>query len=479
MAYRRSTRNQPSQAHNSRSSHSPSALSKPAEMPSQPLPKDLELNSGAEAILRLQQTYGNRAVGRLISRSKEPSADPFRRPSLSGNGDTKIQRMMSPEEFKKQTKGMWRKKSDVSNIDAKLVQYEGYKGSVADLVPRHNLLQQIEADCLAYAGGRAAGVTALLNSVRKELTFIKPLAESATEITGNGDLKLGLQKLFKGQDAILKAIKEGHRIGPKSFPNYSDLFGKAQRALDALGTRGQVMQELILEDLQKLQDMAADPGTDPLMAGILNEVLANTGEIHFQETAGMASGAVKTTDKDRAAGIAKEYRIDMNLFQKEGSPERISSLLHEMTHIAIQEKFGHTAVHLAFAKNMPKDQVLALSAKRTAHVNALKAELASNQAAFTPGQLDVLQEKVTYPTEGKNTLKSYAGNMFKKGEITQAEKDYIDDLEDSGANNTLTEFDTVINQMLFLMNGWNIPANNSFHAKLKTVAQEAYEHRTA
>ena len=47
-----------------------------------------------------------------------------------------------------------------------------------------------------------------------------------------------------------------------------------------------------MEDVQKLKDMQADNSVNQLLRNVLAEVLANEGDIYFQETKGMASGAV-------------------------------------------------------------------------------------------------------------------------------------------------------------------------------------------
>lgn len=44
-------------------------------------------------------------------------------------------------------------------------------------------------------------------------------------------------------------------------------------------------------------------------------------------------------------------------------------------------------------------------------------------------------------------------------------------------DNTVIEFDTVMNQMLIYMQQWKIPQDNAFYAKLMEVAAEAQEHR--
>lgn len=332
---------------------------------------------------------------------------------------------------------------------------------------------------MPHAQTTPAGVNALQQQIHDEQTYIDPLADAVTE-TATGtrpSLKLALQKIFQGQDAYLTKKRAGHPITDRQMPDMDNLIGVAQRALNDIGERASVMQELIMEDVQTLKNMQADNGANQLLRDVLAEVLANENQIYFQETKGMASGAVLAGQKDRNAGINEKYRLDMQLNQSGGSAVRISSLVHEMTHIATQEKFGNTAIHLAFARGDPDNVVLDLSRDRTAQLTTLEQRLNATRGAWSDDQYSALQEKITYPVSGKNTLKSYADTFKNKGEMTQPDYDSIIGLVNTGANNTLIEFDTVINQMLYMMTAWNVPADNAFYVALGQIAQEAYDWR--
>lgn len=378
--------------------------------------------------------------------------------------------------FKEITPGAYRGYSDVAKIDAVLGAYAGLGVADGDLINRAAELKKLILLCTNYTGNRSAGVNRLLASLQVEQTFIDPIAEAADKLRNPGTMKESLKLLVTGTDALLIAQRQGHPIANAKTPDTSDMFGRIQRALADNGTRAQVMKNLIAQDVQELEAMAIDPSVDKLLRDILAEVLQNKDDIYFQETQGVASGAVLAGQKDRNKGITEKYRLDMQMNQAEGTPERQSSLVHEMTHIATQEAFGNTVIHLAFKKGATDVEVLKLSVDRTAQVYALKNALDSCAATFSPGQMRVLDEKVLYPVEGKNTLKSYADTF--KNTMTDAEYQRINGLVTAGANNTLIEFDTVINQMLFLMTMWKIPATNPFYAALKPVAAQAHQHRT-
>ncbi|WP_169239620.1 eCIS core domain-containing protein [Candidatus Roseilinea sp. NK_OTU-006] len=392
----------------------------------------------------------------------------------------RLRRLMSPADFKKQTSGLLgsRSKTDFTTLDRLLDDYSKFGWAEADIPNRKAKLDQIDQAARAYAGKRKSGVNKLITSVQTELGFIGPLAEAIPDINAKTALKAAIKKLFQSQDAYLEAVRAGHPVQGNG-PDFMQIFSKAQRALNELGTRAQVMRELIAEDLSRVENIAADTATHPLLRNILNEVLANKDKIYFQETQGTASGAVLAGQKERDRGITEKYRLDMQMAQAEGSPERLSSLVHEMTHIAVQETFSNTAIHLAFKRTATDQEVLDLSRTRTEQCRALKRALEETRKQWSPGQYRVLQEKTDYPVNasGKNTLTSYAEAFKKKGELTQTEYDRIVTLAGQGANNTLIEFDTVINQMMFLMTAWNVPQNNKFYAKLREVAQQAYDWR--
>jgi hypothetical protein len=418
------------------------------------------------AVTKLQQQVGNRAVGRLLQAPAESDT-------------SHVQRLMDWDAFKALTFVKNRMRSDVSGIDKLLKKYGTFGGDKAGIKARKPVLDQLQTLAQDYTEGkRLAGVTTLLGQVNVELGYITPLFESIQKLEANTDLKNAAKLLFQSQDALLAAEMSGH-VAPKTKrPDLSAIFGEIQRALQEAGIREQVMRELIQEDLDKLDAMANDPSLDPLLRNILTELLANRGNTYFQETQGMASGAVLTGAKDRGKGITEKYRVDMNLFQPGGSDERLSSLVHEMTHVATNVAFDNTALHLAFDGGATDGDILTLSAERTLKLANLKTVLESNVAPFNPDQVLLLQGKIDYPVTGKNTLLSYATSFLKKKEISQVEFDHINLLYTQGANNTLIEYDTVVNQMYFLVNSWKIPATHPFFAALQTMANDAYVRRT-
>ncbi len=417
-----------------------------------------------------------RLAGHVLTNSVRQRADRGSSPAL--------QRLMTTADFKGLTGGKGRGNSDVSKLDKLLDRYAKLKARDDDLRARQALLGELATKADQYSarkagGDRTDGVNQLLADVVAERRFVDPLVRAIGNLAG--DPAQAFEDTVEGQDAYLEGQRQGRTLPQSQEPNFGDLIRRARQAMnDKGGTyRADAMRAIITGDLARLENMAADTHVDALMRDILLEVLANKDQVHFQETPGMASGAVLAGGKDRAKGITEKYRVDVAMEQGQGSAERMSSIVHELTHVATQEKFANTPIHLAFDRGASEGDILALSAKRTDDLGDLEAALDAPGTKWTPGQRGVLLSKIKYPVGGKNTLGSYATTFHKKGEITDTERDTILDLEAKGANNTLIEFDTVVNQMMFLMSAWAVSATDPFYTVLKRVAQEAYDYRNA
>ena len=393
-------------------------------------------------------------------------------------GVQRVQRLMSLQVFQAATPGAFRSRSGIAPIDTLLTQYNALNDQPENINARKDKLAELKTACANYTGNRKAGVQHLHQEVQNEQLYIDRLALAVTQTnTGTrNSLKLAFQGIFAAQDTYLRLVREGHPLD--MAPDFDRLITNGQIKLGDIGERGSVMQELIADDLTTLTTIGNNPQTPQLLRNIIAEALANRNKTHFQETGGVASGAVLAGEKDRNKGINTKYRLDMQMNQSGGSAVRISSLLHEMTHIATQEAFQNTPIHLAFNRNATDQQILDLSTRRTGQITQLETALNTTKAYWSQPQYAVLMEKTKYPVEGRHTLASYA-NTFLNNDTWRAEHTRMLDLQARGANNTLVEFDTVINQMLYMMQAWNVPNDNAFYTTLSTIAEEAYNLRQA
>ena len=393
----------------------------------------------------------------------------------AGRQSAVAQRLMDYQKFKQITPGKWRFRSKVSKIDALIKQYSNLKGEKDDLTRRKQLLDQIEQECRAYKGNRKSGVNQLLEQVKKEQRFIDPLAEAITNLKANS-FEDAMQNLFKGNDEFLEITRNDLEVPMAQWPNFSSLFSEIISVMES-DVRETVTRSLIEKDLEKLEKIARDQKTDNLMRNILNEILENKGKIYFQESKGVSPGATLATKKDRDRGIKEKYRVDLMMFHPEGSPERISSLVHEMTHVAVQEKFQNTALHLAFKKETSDGDIKALSDKRTKQLKNLEQCLEKTKQNWTDGQYQLLRGKILYPTDSNRTPERYALSLKEAKKITEEEYNNVVRWIKMGVNNTIIEFDTVINQMMYLMTAWKVDPENEFYKKLREIAEEAYNYR--
>ena len=119
---------------------------------------------------------------------------------------------------------------------------------------------------------------------------------------------------------------------------------------------------------------------------------------------------------------------------------------------------------------------MALVNKRHQDLDKLLAILPSGR--FTKNQLDLLNMKLAYPRkDGASGIQRYVTNFYQGKKITLEDKLRVESLINKGMDNTVIEFDTVINQMLIYMQLWKIDSDNPFYVLLRTVAEKAYDHR--
>jgi hypothetical protein len=86
--------------------------------------------------------------------------------------------------------------------------------------------------------------------------------------------------------------------------------------------------------------------------------------------------------------------------------------------------------------------------------------------------------KLEYPRKGGTSgVQRYISSFFDSKKITVQEKEKAESYVNKGMDNTVIEFDTVINQMLIYMHQWKIDRENPFYKLLYTVAEDAYAHR--
>lgn len=419
--------------------------------------------SGTAALHNAHRTVGNRAVQRMVAKTMSPDTETEAR---SGTGRAVVQRMPDAGSFKKSTAVTFMRRSKIKQVDQALAAYNAL--GEREYANRSAGLGAIIQECDTYLAhpkahpGRVAGVTDLLEHARKELVVMDILTE-ADNLKG-ADKFL---KLYEAHDAWLLVKDAVPRLDKYDINQI--LFDSLQELRSTPGETEKVLKH----ELDQLEEIMNDGDTPEITRKALLEILGNLDEIHMNA---MLPGARFTNEKEKQSGITEKYVVNHNLNAPGGSAERLGSLAHELTHVSISEQFGNTALFFAFDPGTSDDDVMALVEKRHRDLDALIA--AMDVGGFDKEQADLLRMKLEYPRKGgSGGVLKYVSSFFQSKKITREEKEKAEALVAKGMDNTVIEFDTVINQMLIYMHQWKIPQDNPFYVLLQTVAQDAYDHR--
>jgi len=419
----------------------------------------------------LQRAIGNQAVGQLLAESGD-QASPQRVPQSHP-----VQRIMSVDTFKKKTTLVGeslfgRTRNNVNPVETALQTYIGIAPPItgANTVAKRQALTDIITACDTYLGSgtakRKSGVRKLKNEAQKEQTVLTPLAESLA----TADNAVKFEKVAQAQDAQIDLIRQGHLSDSTRLFNPNTWI---MPVLTALRTDPVAMHNVIEGEINKLTAIKDDPQTLPLTRQILQEILANRANITTTEAQGNPETKLRTPG-DFTAG----YEVGHMLQAPGGSAERLGSLAHEFTHASVANSFRNSDLYaMAFQVGTPDATIVALSAKRTRQLEELETLMETEK--FTDDQKNLLRAKLQYPNPAKDA-RGYLQRYIKPNIIPNAAaRARVQALANSGVNNTVIEFDTVINQMMLYMQIWGIPTNNKFYKRLKAVAQEAYNYRAA
>ncbi|MDF2662638.1 MAG: hypothetical protein K0Q94_5429 [Paenibacillus sp.] len=411
-----------------------------------------------------QQTMGNRAVGRMIehtiSRKREE-------PGRLGTEAPFVQRLIDASSFKAETKVKNRFRMKIKGVDKALANYGKIEKN--NFAGRNAQLDVIREACNKYKAHpkahpyRIAGVDRLLEQIVKERRVLAPLSEAMAE----ADPKKKFAKLCEGQDALVEVKEDVPGLNNMSLdPEISQCIGEIRAVPGA-------MEELLQNEMDQLRAIMNDAGTPDITKQILAEALGNADQIHLEA---LTPGARFTNQKEKDRGIAEKYVVNHNMNAPGGSSERLGSLAHELTHVSISEQFDNTALFFAFDKDASVDEVMNLVEKRRGDLDALLALL--DPKDFTKEQVRLLNSKLAYPRKGGPAgVQRYIDSFYTSKKITREQKEKAEALVARGMDNTVIEFDTVINQMLIYMQQWKTPQDNAFYAKLMEVATEAQAHR--
>jgi hypothetical protein len=386
-------------------------------------------------------------------------------------GNQAVQRLMSVDEFKSESKLFGqslfkRDRNQVVAIDTALGNYNAVNTERANIANKKNTLDALITaidNYLAGTGKRKSAVRKLKADALREQTIIDLLV--------NAEASAPVQRfeyIVKAQDKQIDLINQGKMSSNRTLVNFDAWF---MHAIGLLRNDPADIQQVIQNELDRLTNIMNDDATPPIIQKILAEVLGNTDDVHFD------AGTPGARFKKPTEGFAEKYVVTHNLNAPDGSAERLGSLTHELTHVSVSETFDNSALFLAFKTGASDQEIVQLSSKRTEQLKTLLA-LMERSRRFNDSQKSLLRNKITYPYgPEKGDIGRYLNSM--KDKIPAPLRLRLQGLLPQGINNSLIEFDTVINQMMIYMHLWEIPQDDAFYAKLTEIAQEAYDYRAA
>lgn len=400
-------------------------------------------------VFQLQRTLGNHAVSQML-------------------GGQPVQRLMGVDTFKENTSLFARKRNKIKLVDAEITTYQGL--AVDAYQARATQLGVIITECNTYLGytdkqaKRKAGVREFLLQAQKE----KDIYDALVLYNNAAGRKAKYDELNKAQDAANQADTLGYEVG--AVLGHINI--KVAAVLTDIRTNEPgVLAQILQDDVNKLQAIIAAPNTPAITQAVITEVLANIGDVNLTEG---PPGARHTNATERGRGVTEKYTVLHSLEQSGGTAERLGSLEHELTHVASGESFNNTSLFLLFDPASTADQITDMARHRKDEVQALRALCGA--APFSAKQKDLIESKLKYAVQDKLGL--YVARFYEAGKIDLATKNKLWQVAQAiPENNTLIEYDSVVNQCLIYMQQWNIPQTNAFYVKLMQVAQDAYDLR--
>jgi hypothetical protein len=415
-------------------------------------------------LLHLQNLAGNRAVTQLVRGEGLPLM---------------VSRIMTGPEFKAITaqKGIrWK----VRSVDKALQAYRDKP--VDDAAGRLEKADALVAAGETYLGhedrsaSRKPGVMTLLGEARLEQQMYSAYAQA--EASNDRVQKLTMYNLALDRQII---ARRHHDLETLSFTT-------KVRAVMATMTPAE-KQQVVNADLTRLQDLVADPTLPGLTRQILTELLANAPDVRLQ------AGAPGAKKKRPWEAQAENYTVEHNMEQGGGSTERLGSLAHELTHVAVGESYGNSSFFFMIGSDATGPEIVAKATGRRARIAELRTALAA-QHRLAADQVALVNSKLDYGAEDKLPLYmarygDAADQALRDGNTPahqqkaawyrqQAAKARFvcDALGGTGLTSSLlVEYDTVVNQMLVYMHQWRVPLANPFYAKLREVGQEVSDER--
>lgn len=433
------------------------------------------VSHGAQGVLNLQTTAGNRAVARAAAGTL---ALPLPLQRIMPEA-----RWLTESALASDTRSVMKtKRKNVLPIDVQVAAYKaagdyhGDRPAIADA--KHAVLPKIIAACTSYLGIKGGKRMAAVRTLKVQAEAEKDCLDRVIAARDEVDFKLRMDGLLAAHELALAKDAQGLFVGGPA--NYAkELISATVRKHDQADRP--TLEAFVKADLARLKAVQEDPKAPAIVSAVIAEALEHIDKIHLGDFD--SAGARVATDKDKAAGVTHKYVLNHKMGAVLGTSERVASLMHELTHIVAGESYQNTLLLLLFDQNAPPDAVVALAKQRAA---VLKKILdlsgdARDRRAVTGDQFLLLKDKVEYGGAGASGdklgkyLESFASQLpqEKHAELAAIKKQI------EGFSSTVVEYDSVINQVLLLVYEWKLPLDDELYAYVRDRASEAKDLRDA
>lgn len=367
----------------------------------------------------------------------------------TGIKQPRVQCLMTVEVFQNLTKARG-KRNKIVDVETSLAAYHAaVKAKPSNIGTCCNALNDVYVACKTYQAerpnsGRASGINRLIRQIGFEQTVFAMLNKAAT----SGDAGAQWQAISTAKENYIK-IQSKPEMADSQKHVLEMMVGNSIGAFKMLDETKTISQAMMESDMAALRTIGGYSSTPAALRTVIDSCLAVKSRVNLSY--GSMRSASMTQHSDGS------YTLNHNADQGMGSKERLGSLLHELTHLLIGETFNNTPMLIDASTTATDNQLIAISAQRTAFLHDLQESLESNAKLFNYMRSDslpanqggvlhgMLKHKAKYPLAGGK----YVDAFHRKGKIDDATHTRWTALSTNHSIKLqLIEFTPCINQML-------------------------------
>ncbi|WP_437655320.1 RHS repeat-associated core domain-containing protein [Sorangium sp. So ce1182] len=232
------------------------------------------------------------------------------------------------------------------------------------------------------------------------------------------------------------------------------------------------VRDLVNDYIRQFDSIARDQSAPPLLRDILRDAVDtyNDRVIRSDDRPGQAY-ASRMLDQH---GHLRGYGLDLNLGEKRGKYGDIpaeSVLLHEITHIIVNEKYDKAFINHADqgarAPGDPQKTSTPVYVRDSEEFFGVRNEDAQQANAVNVDAVFALHKN----------LEAVRDDLRKTAGLSDAQKTFFEDQINYGKSKSHIEYDTVINQMYYAAYRWGIDPQSPLYTQLEALARDARTRR--